>query len=275
VTLLLLAAALGIAPLDCSEAPALKGSGYCGAAEDGGREKLPTPGVQWRINEASATRAPWVDANGWRFERKPGGRYLYVLPAGKAALAAGEAFAYHVDARLRIDPNDLDAYRHMAAFLKQIDAAPLPARANLGVLDDGTPLAGEVLNLLARRNLLFRVVREADPGLDLTVRITPEAADPSAFAAKVRRQLGDDKRLLRIYGSEVVVGRLTGDRSRARLHLLNYGGSKIEGLRVRVLGSYSKVEGAPVAAAEVGLAGGAAEFTLPEVGSYAVVDLTK
>ena len=35
------------------------------------------------------------------------------------------------------------------------------------------------------------------------------AKDPSAFALKVRRQLTDEQRSLRIFGSEVVIGRLT------------------------------------------------------------------
>ena len=39
-----------------------------------------------------------------------------------------------------------------------------------------------------------------------------EAADPSAFALKIRRQLTDERRTLRVYGSEVVICRLTGER---------------------------------------------------------------
>src|SRR5579872_3165653 len=31
--------------------------------------KLATPGVQYRMNEASATSVPWIDANGWRYPR--------------------------------------------------------------------------------------------------------------------------------------------------------------------------------------------------------------
>src|SRR5204862_154084 len=70
-----------------------------------------------------------------------------------------------------------------------------------------------------------------------------EAADPSAFALKIRRQLTDEQRSLRVYGSEVVIARLTGDAARIRLHLINYGGREIEGLRIRVRGAYATGDG--------------------------------
>ena len=105
-----------------------------------------------------------------------------------------------------------------------------------------------------------------------------DAADPSAFALKIRRQLTDEQRTLRIYGSEVVIARLTGDGARARLHLINYGGREIEGLRVRLRGAY------PVAVAYIPGGGGespqdyvvtdgATEFSLPRFGVYTVIDL--
>ena len=213
-------------------------AGFCHQVDTAKREKLASPGIRMEYNQASATRAPWVDAHGWRFERRPAGAYLYELKAGAAELAAAEACAYRANALLRIEAGDLEAYGRMLAFLARTEADPLPARANLGVIDDGSDVAGEVMNLLARRNLLFRIVPAPDPQLDLNVRMGPDAADPSAFAYKIRRQLTDEKRLLRIYGSEVVLGRLTGDARKARLHLLNYARAKIEGLRVRVIGAY-------------------------------------
>src|SRR5262245_43766304 len=39
--------------------------------------KLAAPGVQYRMNEASATSVPWIDANGWRLERDPTRTYYY------------------------------------------------------------------------------------------------------------------------------------------------------------------------------------------------------
>src|SRR5580704_4376077 len=52
-----------------------------------GRTKLSNPGIDRKVTVASATTAPWVDANGWRFKRKPDGEFYYDLPAGTAALA--------------------------------------------------------------------------------------------------------------------------------------------------------------------------------------------
>src|SRR5262245_37811363 len=69
-----------------------------GRAEIERREKLLTPRVAGRADVASATRRPWIDANGWRFARNPKGKFYYDLPQGKAAMAiawgiAGEAAA--------------------------------------------------------------------------------------------------------------------------------------------------------------------------------------
>jgi len=66
--------------------------------------------------------------------------------------------------------------------------------SDVAVVDDGSAITGEVMNLLARRNLLFQVVQAPSTRFPINIRIgTPEysreeAADPSAFALKVRRQ---------------------------------------------------------------------------------------
>ena len=182
---------------------------------------------------------------------------------------------------MRAEPADLPAFARMLAFLGRIDAPRMPVLANIGVVDDGSEETGEVLNLMARRNLLFRVLRAPEPGYDLVVKPAgPEAEDPYAYAAKVRQKLGDERRLLRIYGSDVVLGRLTGERGQARLHLINYGERKVGGLRVR---RARRVHARPLAAFGVEKAeladytsnGGATEFTIPEMLTYAVVDLNR
>jgi hypothetical protein len=143
---------------------------------------------------------------------------------------------------------------------------------------------GEALNLLVRRNLLFRIVPAPSAQYRVNVKLgTPEfpadaAADPSAFALKVRRQLTDDQRALRIFGTEVVIGRLMGDGSRMRLHLLNYGGRETEGVRVRLRGSHpggeANVAGqGKVPLEELGIVDGATEFTVRRLGPYGVADL--
>ena len=73
---------------------------------------------------------------------------------------------------------------------------------------------GEVLNLLTRRNLLYKVVAAPDRALDLTVQLGharlsrwQSAANPYEFAARVRAKLGDDKRLVRLYGASAPCSR--------------------------------------------------------------------
>ena len=253
-------------------------------AELASREALPVPGTTARAGLASPTRSPWIVASGWRFMRNPAAKYAYTLPAGKAALAAAEAFAYGADAVVKIDPVDLRSVGEMLAFLEGLPAVDLPAVADFAVVDDGSAVTGEVMNLLARRNLLFQIVKAPSPRFRLNIAMgsreypVAEAADPSAFALKIRRQLTDEQRTVRVYGSEVVICRLTGDAGRIRLHLINYGGRDIEGLRIRLRGAYREgdafVAGAGrLALTDFAVAGGATEFSLPRMATYAVIDL--
>jgi hypothetical protein len=248
------------------------------------REELPAPGVTARAGLASPTRSPWVVASGWRIARDPAAKYVYSVPPGKVALAAAEASAYRADAVLKIDPADLPGAGAMLAFLETLPPADLSPVADFAVVDDGSPVTGEVMNLLTRRNLLFTIVKAPEARFRINVRIgspeypKEEAADPSAFAQKIRSQLTDDQRSLRIYGSEVVIGRLLGGPGQVRLHLINYGGREIEGLRVRVRGTYRSGEAYIAGSGKVALvdqstADNATEFSLPRFQSYAVIDL--
>jgi hypothetical protein len=263
---------------------AWKSAGFCATpADPSSYQKLAQPGVEYRPDVASASRAPWVISNAWRLLRGGAKPVYYAAGKGKAELCAPEAFAYGASALVRIDPADLDRFSAMLRFLKRVDAPALPVRANIGFLDDGSPEAGEVMNLLTRRNLLFRIVSAPDPSLDLNIQLgSPEyprsaAANPREFASMVRGKLTDDKRLLRIYGSEVVIARLTGDQSQARLHLLNYGATKVEGLRVRLLGVYSSAKlsapGPGASVSDLVAADGSTEFSIPTLDTYAIVDL--
>jgi hypothetical protein len=253
-------------------------------AELASREALSSPGVTARAGLASPTRSPWIVANGWRITRHPKAKYRYDLPAGTGALAAAEAFAYGADALLKIDPADAASTAAMLTFLEGLPASDLPPIADLAVVDDGSAVTGEVMNLLARRNLLFQVVQAPSARFRLNIVIgsreypAEDAADPSAFALKIRRLLTDEQRTVRIYGSEVVIGRLTGDGRRVRLHLINYGGRDIEGLRVRLRGAYAAGDAYVAGAGHVSLqdhvvADEATEFSLPRMGAYAVIDL--
>jgi hypothetical protein len=251
------------------------------------RVALPTPGVSPRAGVASPTRSPWIVANGWRFTRNPGTTYVYDVPAERAALAVAEAFAYGADAIVKIGPPDaaaLGAVGSLLTFLASVPDADLPPSADIAVVDDGSAVTGEVMNLLARRNLLFQVVQAPSARFPINIVLgTAEypielASDPSAFALRIRRQLTDGQRSLRVYGSEVVICRLTGDASRARLHLINYGGREIQGLRIRLRGAYREGEAHVAGAGRLALedhvvADGATEVSLPRLVSYAVIDL--
>ena len=167
--------------------------GQASATQDlASREALPAPGIAPRAGVASPTRAPWIVASGWRFVRSPRASFVYELPSGKAALAAAEAFAYGADAVLKVDPADLES---------------LGAHADVSRSAAGRRSAAD-RRLRRRRRWLAgdrRGHEPADPaqpavsGRQSAVGAVPnstspsaaryplaEAADPSAFAQKVR-----------------------------------------------------------------------------------------
>jgi hypothetical protein len=278
------------------------------ADDAGSRDALTTPGIAARAGLGSPTRVPWVNANGWQYRRKPAGKFAYDVQAGRGPLAAAEAFMYDGDAVLKIDPADLAETGRMLAFLRTVPAAPgLTDVADLAVVDDGGPMVGEVMNLLERRNLMFQIVKKPTPRYPINIVLgspkypQADAADPSGFALKIRHQLTDARRSLRIFGSEVVVARLTRNARRVRLQLLNYSGRELQGLRIRLRGTYRLKESfilsaAPSAAAAAAMAtdttgtpatpppagkvtdlittAGATEFSVSAMGAYAVIDLT-
>ena len=252
------------------------------------REKLLTPKLAGRgANVASATRRPWIDANGWRLLRNPSSQFFYDLTGaaqGKAALAAAEAFAYQADAIIKLDASELPAYGEMLKFLRALPNEPQATVADIAVIDDGSPLVGEVMNLLTRRNLLFQPVKmplkTARLNLKLGTKNYPASAasDPSEFALRIRRELGDDHRTLRVYGAEVVICRLTTDGKTKRLHLLNYSGREVDSLRIRLRGRYDIAAAhsfsfGPQTPAEVSVTNETTEFSLPRLGAYGWVEL--
>jgi hypothetical protein len=255
--------------------------------------EVPSPGVRFLPNVARATNLPWIDSNGWRFARGIRKAHYSTLPAGAAPLAAAEAFVFDVEAILNPDPSDVEELGRLLRFIQVTAREPMPPMVNIGVVENSSPVMGEVLNLLTRRNLLYKVVPSPDPSLDLNVELgSPDfpleaAANPNTFAARVRAKLGDDKRLVRLYGTSTVVARLTGDETRARLYLLAFSGNRHQesagpqAMRVRVLGRYRPTAftayGAPRDAAlgDVRNPGNATEFWVPDFNICAVVDLER
>jgi hypothetical protein len=250
--------------------------------------KLQPPAVNYRMNQGGATRSPWLVSNGWRFLRQPEARFYYDMRGPQAALAAAEAFCFGATAMIRTDVAGLKPLAEMLAFLRAVPPGDLPPVADIGFVDDGSFTSGEVMNMMVRGNLQFRIVPAADRSVKLTVRLGSKeyplerAKNPGAMAQEIRARLTDEKRSVRVYGSQVVVARLTARGARARLHLLNYAGAerRVDGIRVRVAGRYEKhglmVAGSPeVKLADYTIEPDATEFTLPELRSYAIIDLDR
>jgi hypothetical protein len=257
-------------------------------ADPKGAVKMESPSVDYRANQGTATRAPWLIANPWAFLRHPEGIFLYTVKGKEAPLAAAEAFSYRANALLRSDTAGLKPLAEMLEFLRGVEPADMPPVADIGFVDDGSDDAGEVLNLMVRGNLLVELVRPPGGARKLTVQLgtkeypREQAQNPGTMAQLVRTTLTDERRSLRIYGSQVVLGRMTAAGSRLRLQLLNYAGAerKVDGLRVRVLGRYPNHR---IAAAgspgeqllDYTLEQDATEFTLPELKTFAVIDLSR
>jgi hypothetical protein len=246
--------------------------------------KLDPPGVDYQLGRSGATSAPWINSNLWRVMKDRGKSFLYEVSGPAVALAAAEAYVSGAPAYFSLKQDDLETFAKAVRFLHEIDGPPLSPRANFGLVDDGSPEIEEVMNLLIRRNLLFVPVRKAGDWKGMVVRIgTPEytkevAAEPYQFAAIVRSRIGDDRRLVRIYGSDTTVVQMTGDQRHSRLHLIQYGRGSVSGLRVRVLGRFPRVLIAGlgkrvIAAEDVTMDDSGTEFTIPEFQTYAVIDL--
>ena len=118
---------------------------------------------------------------------------------------------------VKIDPAEVESARRDAGVPRQA-AAARPARRGRH-RRGGRRLAdtGRSMNLLVAPQPDFpgrkAPARRTKVNIKLGTQEFPaaDAANPSAFALKVRRQFTDDERSLRIYGSEVVIARLTAD----------------------------------------------------------------
>lgn len=255
-----------------------------------GAVKLPAPGMVFRMNQASATRTPWVNSNGWHLMRKAGSRFYYDVDSRTAPLAAAEAFTYGAQALVQTKAEGVAKFAEMVKFLGGIAGPEGEPVADIGFIDDGSAASAEVMNLLVRDNFLFKIVSAPDPSLKLNVKIgSPEypakeaQTNPVQVVSKIRANLTDARRSLRVYGTSIVVAHVTEQPGRLRVQFLNYGsaqGARVGAFRVRVAGRYAKGElhsfgrgGDKLSDFEPG--SDATEFTVPELNTYAVVDLYK
>lgn len=243
------------------------------------------PSTRRERSVGMATSIPWIEANGWHFLQGVERAWYQDVPVGRAALAAAEAYSYGVDAVVDVKPEDIASFGAMLQFLKTLPSAEGRTLADIGFVNDGSPEAREAMKLLERRNLLFRAVDQPDPALDLNVQLGSAqfpregAANPHEFAAHVRQELTDDKRLLRLFGSNVVLGHVATAGPATRVHLLNYGPrGAIDRLRVRVEGAFTSAKLASfetddAVVLDLTVRGGGTEFTVPRIVTYAVIDL--
>ena len=263
-------------------------SGISSAAEPANALRLLTPGVNYRMDEAGATRAPWLLSSSWKFLRDGQAPYYYDSPGKAAALAAAEAFSFDAAPSIHTDAAGLKPLAEMLAFLRGVSRPEMSPVADIGFVDDGSALSGEVMNLMVRDNLLFRRVTSPDAHLKLNVRLgtkeysLADAKNPGMMAKTIRTNLTDDKRSVRLYGSVVVIARVSQSAQGARVQLLNYDGAsrQVNGLRVRVLGRFPKYHLASAGSPgeellDYTLDESATEFTLPELKTYAVIDLSR
>ena len=265
-------------------------SGITATAVDAGQMvNIQAPSVNFQMENASATREPWVESNGWRFLRQPNARFHYKAMGSSAAMAAAEAFSYGAAAVIETDETGLKPLADMIHFLESLPPADMAELCNFDYVDDGTPASAEVMNLLIRSNLLFKVVKApAASGTGMSVALgsreypKADASNPKLLAEKVRAAVTDEKRLFRIYGSYVVIGKLTGTNDHRRLFLLNYGGAKgnADGVRIRVLGEYSKYkvsefQSSGVKVSDYKVTQKATELTLANLSDLTIVDFKK
>jgi hypothetical protein len=260
------------------------GTSAKGCSMEGGQRAV-TPGIDAKVHVASATRSPWINANAWRFRRDPALLYVYQDPGRKSALAVAEAYTYGVRAAVRI-PEDSGRASAMLDFVNSLKHPGASPVADVSFVDDGSALAGEVMNLLSRRNMLFRRLGPGDPAngkvIELGSAQFPKklAENPSEFAYQVRRWLGDDNRTIRVYGSENVLAYVTRDNSFTRVHLLNYTANPVEGIRVRVRGQFRGVtlhvfDVPDAQPEELTSTEEATEFTIASMHEYSVIDLKR
>lgn len=241
-----------------------------------GYQKVPAPGVRYRMNMATATTAPWIDSNLWRYRRKPDEKYLCdVKGKPAAALAMVEGFVAGVNLALDTTPEQKADYDRMGAFLQALPAGPKQAWTNFTISDDGTFQAGEVMNLLSRRNLLYKIVPAAKADFKLE-----KPANPYEYVLDLRDKFGDDKRAFRLFGSELTVAEVAREGRKVRIHLLNYGSRPVDTLRLRVRGGYTEasakahIYGSDNARLTEWQRDGAfTEFTLTALPLYGVIDL--
>ncbi len=114
------------------------------------REALPPPGRHAPApGLASPTRSPWVVANGWRIARHPAAKYVYDRAGRQGARSPPRKHSRTAPTpSSRSIPPISRRVGAMLTFLESLPSADLPPVADFAVVDDGSAVTGEVMNLL-------------------------------------------------------------------------------------------------------------------------------
>jgi len=203
-----------------------------------GTVKAAPPGVRYRMNIASATSSPWVDSNLWRYRRDERAKFACDVRQKSIVLAMAEAFSVQASISLQTEASQKADYDTMLAFLQSLPPGPVTRWAQVSITaDDGSFQAGEVLNMLTRKNILFS---RGNVPQTLPIAIDSKISNAYEKMQEIREKLGDDHRVLRIFGSELTLAELAREGQRVRLHLVNYGSRPVETIRIRIQGKYTE-----------------------------------
>ena len=121
------------------------------------REALPPPGVTARAGCCLPHSRPVDRRKRLALHALPGAKYSYDRTGGQRLAGRRGSFTYGADVVLKIDPSDVPAVGAMMAFFESLPSVDVPPVADFGVVDDGSAVTGEAINLMARRNLLFAI----------------------------------------------------------------------------------------------------------------------
>jgi hypothetical protein len=249
---------------------------------------------------SGATGGPWIDANGWliQYHRALSARPVLLacdppkdarLRPGSVELGVAEAaafgarFAIKLDDRFRgalsdAQPRAVAEWKRVGeqlAFSERPIFAGAPA-ANIAVVAGALEPVAEALNLLARRNLPFVVIRRADASMEslkkyrLVIAIgqaplspsapatekgravasagapmlieRKEVIDPEEFVAEIGKRMSG-RRLYTLDNAETVIScPWTLEDGRLAVYLINYAIDQLAGVRLRVAGKFSRAE---------------------------------
>lgn len=243
---------------------------------------------------AGASSGPWIDANGWLilYHRATSGRPALLaydppkdtrLRPGSVELGVAEAAAFGARFAIKFDDRFRralgEAQPRAVAEWKQVERqlafseTPVfrgsPA-ANIAVVADELEPVGEVLNLLARRNLPYVVLRRdrlsaesltkyrliiaiGQPPLSraapaLKARGAPPlverkgVSEPEAFVTDIGKRMAGRRLYTLEHADTIISYPYTLDDGRLAVHLVNYAIDQLREVRLRVAGKFSRAE---------------------------------